>query len=175
MNIVKKIIVTTFFCLFITGSFAFAANEAKIGVVDLQKVIDSSIAGKAVKAEITAFKEKWKTKITKKGKEIENIKKQIGEDMVMSREKRENLKREAAKKYVDFESDRKKYKEDMTVLQNRKLKLLADAVLKLAKEIGQKEGYLVIMQKGGMLYNSDAIDLTGRMIKEYNEQHARKR
>ncbi len=173
MSIVKKIIAIALFCLFILSGSVFAGNGPKIGVVDFQKVIDSSIAGKAVNSELISFNKKWKTKLEKKRDEIEGMKKKIDEGMVMNREQKERMERNMAKKFVDFESDKKKYKEDITILRNRKLKLLAGAVLKLAKEIGEREGYLVIMQKGGTLYYSDTVDLTGRMIKKYNEQHAR--
>jgi len=175
MSIIKKTVFIAFFCLFLPGVSVSAGNGPKIGVVDFQKVIDSSIAGKAVNSELVAFNEKWKAKIKEKGKEIEKIQKKIDEDMVINREQKEKLKREVAKKFVDFESDKKQYKEDITVLRNRKLKLLADAVLKLAKQIGEKEGYLVIMQKGGTLYYSDSADLTERMIKRYNEDYAKKK
>ncbi|VEN73174.1 conserved exported hypothetical protein [Candidatus Desulfarcum epimagneticum] len=174
MSLTKKISVIVFLCLLIPAAWAFGEAEAKVGVVDFQKVIDVSIAGKAVNAELVAFNEKWKARLTDKRKEIEAIQKKIDEDLVMSREQREKLKRDMAKKFVDFKSDEKKYKEDIAVLRNRKLKLLTDDALKLAKKIGQEEGYQVIISKTGTLYYSDAVDITEKMIKIYNEEYARK-
>ena len=174
MNVIRKIALIALCCLFIPGFSAFAAEKGKIGVVDFQEVIDTSIEGKAVNAELVAFNEKWKSKLMAKRKEIEAVQKKLDDDVMMSREKKEKLTRDRAKLFVDFKSDEKKYKEDINVLRNRKLKLLTDTSVALAKEIGEKEGYSIIIGKAGILYHSDAVDLTGKMIKLYNKQYARK-
>ena len=83
-----------FICLMWLGS-AMAADVAKIGVVDIQRIMSTSEQGKASKAQIKEQSDKMTTALKEKGAEIEELKKQLErESMVMSKEKREEKERE---------------------------------------------------------------------------------
>jgi outer membrane protein len=69
---------------------AQAADVAKIGVVDFQKIIDKSEPGQSAKTQINTRGKKMEEELKQKGSEIENLKKQLErEALVMSKEKRE--------------------------------------------------------------------------------------
>ena len=46
-------------------------------------------------------------------------------------------------------------------------------VFELIQRIGKKEGYLLIVNKVGVLYSPMSIDITDQLIKEYNIKFAR--
>ena len=88
--------------LFATNSL-FAANVAKIGVIDLQKILETSAAGKSIQTELKKEKDKMEADLKKKGTEIENIRKRLErESMVMGKEMREEKEREQRIKINDF-------------------------------------------------------------------------
>ncbi len=55
--------------LFFTNS-SFAADVAKIGVIDLQKILATSAAGKHIQDELKKEKEKMEVNLQKRGTEI---------------------------------------------------------------------------------------------------------
>ena len=69
---------------FVWLDLAMAADVAKIGVVDIQRIMSTSEQGKASKAQIKEKSDKMTTALKDKGAEIEELKKQLErESMVM--------------------------------------------------------------------------------------------
>ena len=90
---------------------ALAADVAKIGTIDIQRIMSTSEQGKAAKAEIKEQSDKMTAALKEKGAEIEELKKQLErESMVMSKEKREEKEREFRIKLNDLKSLEKRYR-----------------------------------------------------------------
>lgn len=155
-----------------------AADIAKIGVVDFQKVLSVSNAGKSAQAEINKQGKVMEADLRKKGSEIEEIKKRLErETLVMSKEKREEKERAFRIKLNDFKMLKKKYASDFKRLEKRLVNRIQKAIFELVEEMGKKEGFLLIVEKreGGLLYYPTTIDITDRLIQKYNEQFIQKR
>jgi len=104
--------------LFFLTDSPYAADVAKIGVIDLQKILENSSAGKSIQAELKKQKEQMESDLKQKGAEIENINKRLErESMVMSKEMREEKEREQRIKINDFKSLQKKYRSDLQKLE----------------------------------------------------------
>ncbi len=155
-------------------SVSFAADIAKIGVVDFQKVITESDAGKALEAELKQKGEKMQDDLKQKGKEIDDLSQQLArEAMVMSSDKREEMQRELEIKKYDFQALQKKYENQLRQLQIERLKKIQDEILKVAENIGKREGYLLIVDRNSAVYYPEKIDITDQIIREYNEKRAK--
>ncbi len=154
---------------------SYGADVAKIGVVDFQRILEVSSAGKSAQAEIKSQGEKMETDLKKKGSELEELKKKLErEALVMSMEMREEKEREFRIKINDFKSLEKKYKEEFKVVNNRLVNRIKKDIFELIEEIGKKEGYLLIIEKheAGVMYSPTAIDITDKLIIQYNEKVA---
>jgi outer membrane protein len=152
-----------------------AADVAKIGVANLQRVLETSNPGKSAQDEIKQQKDKMEQELQQKGGEIEELRKQLERDsMVMSKEKREEKEREVRIKLNDFKSLQKRYRTELQNLEKKLVNELLKNVSNLVEEIGKKEGYLLIINNTGVMYSPDSIDLTDRLIKELNDRHAKK-
>jgi outer membrane protein len=148
-----------------------AANVAKIGVIDLQRVIETSNQGKFAQAQIKKQKEKMEENLKKKGNEIEKIRQRLErEAMVMSKDAREEKEREARIKLNDFKSLQKRYRTELQSLEKKLIEQLKDDVFDLVNEIGKKEGYLLIISKIGVLYSPNSIDITDQLIQRLNKK-----
>ncbi len=155
------------------GATSYAADVAKIGVVDIQKVLENSSAGKAAKAEIKQQFEEMKTALQQKRGEIEELRKQLERDaMVISREKQDEKEREMRIKINDFKSLEKRYTNELKDQEKKIFARLQRDVFTLTEEIGKKDGYLLIVRKIGVLYAPSSIDITDQLIKEYNAKYA---
>jgi outer membrane protein len=149
---------------------------AKIGVIDLQKVLETSTAGKTIQATLKKQKDKMESDLKTKGTEIEKISKRLErESMVMSKEMREEKEREQRIKINDFKTLQKKYRTDLQKLEVQLMNQLQKDVKELVDSIGKKNGYLLIVNKYTVLYSPRSIDITDDLIKRLNAKTARKK
>jgi outer membrane protein len=161
--------------LFFTNS-SFAADVAKIGVIDLQKILATSAAGKHVQNELKKEKEKMEVNLQKRGTEIENIRKRLErESMVMGKEMREEKERESRIKINDFKNLQKKYRSDLQKLEGGLMNQFKSDIDNIVKAMGKKEGYLLIINKFGVIYSPNSIDITDKVIGKLNAKSAKKK
>jgi len=173
--VISTVSITLVILFFLTDSL-FAADVAKIGVIDLQKILEDSGAGKSIQAELKKQKEQMESDLKQKGAEIENINKRLErESMVMSKEMREEKEREQRIKINDFKSLQKKYRSDLQKLEVEMMNQLQQDIKELVDGIGKKEGYLLIINKYSVLYSPGSIDITEDLIKKLNAKTAKKK
>ena len=169
------LILLIFFLNFLLIGSAAAADVAKIGIVDLQRIMESSDAGKAAQAEIKKEKDKMEQELKIKGAEIEELRKQFErESMVMSKEKREEKEREGRIKLNDFKSLQQRYRSQLQNLEKRLVSELRKDVFTLVEAIGKKEGYLLIINNFSVMYSPGSIDITDKLIKQMNDKYVKK-
>jgi outer membrane protein len=162
-------------CPFAASSYG--ADVAKIGVVSFQKILEKSDAGKKATAEINKRGKEMEESLKKKGEEIDAIKKKLErEALVMSKEMREQKEREIRININDFKTLKNKYMADFKQHEARLVRDIQKEVLEIVTEMGKKEGFLVIFEKreAGVLYSPDTIDITDRLIQQYNTIFSKK-
>lgn len=148
---------------------AFAADGGKIGVVDFQRVLTESETGKKVQAQLQSKGKDMEAKLQAAGKEIESLAEQMGrEAMVMNKEKREEKQRDLEIKKYDFQSMQKKYQMEFRELENSQVEKIKNEIFDMAAKLGEKEGYMLIIEKGAVIYYTKAVDITDQLIKQYN-------
>ena len=176
MGAVKSAIAISLLILFLSTNSLFAADVAKIGVIDLQRILETSNAGKSIQAELKQQKEKMEADLKQKGTEIEKISKRLErESMVMSKEMREEKEREQRIKVNDFKSLQKKYRSDLQKLEVNLMNQLQKDIKEIVDEIGKKDGYLLIINKYTVLYSPGSIDITNKLIKQLNAKTAKRK
>ena len=164
-----------FFCSFFGLGSADAADVAKIGILNMQRVLSTSDSGKAAQAEIKEQGDKMLQDLKEKGAEIDALGKQFErESMVMSKEKREEKEREYRIRINDFKTLEKRYKTQSQDLQKRLVNKIVKDVYALVEEIGKNEGYLLIIRSDSVMYAPNSIDITDELIKQMNDSFAKK-
>jgi len=175
MRTCKVAFVTTVICFCLLAS-SYGADVAKIGIVDFQRILKTSSAGKKATDEINKRGKKIEADLKKRGEEIEASKNKLErEALVMSREMREEREREIRIKINDIKSLEKRYRSEMRELEQRIVGQIQEEVLKIINEMGKKEGFLLILEKreAGVMYSPNTIDITDRLIQKYNASFAR--
>jgi outer membrane protein len=155
----------------LAGQFAYAAEQGKIGIVDLLKALNESGAGKKAKVELEGFIKSKQAGIDEKGKEIEKLKGEMEkQSSVLSAEARksreeelERLLREYQRMVSDAQNDIKKREGEFTGSIIKEIRVIIE-------KMGQDEGYTLIFEKadGLVLYSKQELDLTDVVIKKYN-------
>ena len=168
----------TLFCFGICFGFsAYAADVAKIGVINFQRILEASSAGKYAQAEINKRGKKMESDLKKKEAEIEVIKKRLErEALVMSKEMREEKQREIRININDFKLLEKKYMNEFKAFENRLVQRIQKEVVGLVSKMGKSGGYLLIIERrtGGILYFPKSVDVTDKLIQKYNVTFAKK-
>jgi len=169
----RRIVVFGVFVIAIAwGMPVFAADAVKIGVVDFQKVLAESESGKSVEAMMQKRGKEMESGLRDLGKQIEQLTEQLNKEaMVLTKEKRDEKQRELEIKKYDFQNMQKKYQTEFRDLESKMIDKLKKEIFELAKEIGQKEGYLLVIEQSAVLYYPETIDITSRIVEAYNKKY----
>lgn len=170
----KLVFITAAFLLLAAAGIGSGADVAKIGIIDAQRILETSSAGKNAQSQIKERSNQLAEDLKKRGAEVEELAKQLErEAMVMSQEKREDKQREYRIKLGDFKSLEQKYRSELKELEKKFISRIQQDILTMTEEIGKKEGYLLIVNKPAVLYNPSSIDITDQLIQKYNAKYAK--
>ncbi|MBI9084045.1 MAG: OmpH family outer membrane protein [Desulfobacterales bacterium] len=162
--------------LALVATGAFGADGTKIGLVDFQRILDVSDAGKAAQARVDVESKKMGDDLKTKGVEIEEIQKRMEQEkMVASKDTMEERGRDLRIRINDFKTLQQRYTKKARELQFMEVAKIKKDIFELAEAMGKKGGYQLIVerQEGGIVYFSDTIDLTDNLIKQYNAKYAK--
>jgi outer membrane protein len=161
--------------LLLAGGPAFSADPVKIGVVDLQKILETSNFGKAAQNELKVQRDKMQADMKQRGSEIQEIESRMQrEAMVMSKETREEKEREHRIKVSDFQALQRKYQGDLQEIERKLMGRLQTEITSLVSDIAKKDGYLLVISNIGVIYSLPSTDLTERLIQELNAKSGKK-
>ena len=163
------------FCLF--TSVALADDVIKIGIIDLQKILSTSDAGKTAQSKIAEKGKEMEANLMAAATAItEETERYEREATVMSSEARSDKERELRIKKLDFDDLKEKYESEFNAYNQELVNQFKADVLSAVDVIGKKEGYTLILEKNssGVVYNPSTIDLTDKAILQYNEDNAKK-
>ncbi len=153
-----------------------AADVAKIGLVDYQRVLDNSSAGKAAEAHMAKKHEEMKAELQKMEKEVVDLKDKLErEALVMNKETRDEKEREFRMKVNDLQFMEKKYVGDLKEQERESIGKIQKEIGEVVKEMGKQGGYFLILEKRecGAIYYPDSMDLTDKVIETYNKKSPR--
>jgi outer membrane protein len=173
----RIIFFTLTLCLFGLSGIVYGAEVQKIGVIDLQEVIEKSNPGKRSSVEIKSQGKKMEQVLKEKGSEIEELKKTLEQKaLVMSDEAREEKEQDLRGKVKDFKSLQVRYQDVLRELNINLSKQITKDVFEIVERIGKADGYSLIIDRrvGGVLYAPNAIDITDKVIEKYNALDAKR-
>ena len=171
----KAMMITLFIAVLWLAAPCLGADVAKIGVVNIQKVLLTSSAGKLAKAQINKKAREMESSLTVKKEEIEKLKETLErESLVMNKETRDERGRDIRIKINDIKSLKNKYENDLKKIEGKVVKKIQKDVDIIIQELGKKGGYLLIISNPVVLYSPSSIDITDQLIQAYNTVLAEK-
>ncbi len=168
----KRIFLFTCLGILSLAAAAVAADEIKIGVVDLPRIVRESDAGQKATAKLKALYEKYQTRITAKEKELEKLKKTLVEKgNTLPPEKRAAREKELQKKFKAYQEFAQNAQTDVAKREKELLAPIMDDLEKLVKDYGRANGYTAIAVKGSIVYSdakSEAKDLSDDILLKFD-------
>jgi len=169
-------------------SLARPAQAQKIGIVDLQAVLDQSVRGRGAKDRLRDLGDKLqqeiKAKLDLKRQKEEELQKLQTEfrsqkDLLteQARAAKDEEYRRRARELKRFIDDTNRFTEDATQefreREVRETQLLLLTVRKVVQEIGEREGYSLVLEGNEntavVLYFTKAIDITPKVVQRFDQ------
>lgn len=158
--------------LFVPGQAAAESNTAKIGVMNVQKVLANSNIGKEITEKIQD-----KMKDLRKGIEADqqafvDLKKEIDKkSSVWSQEIKAEKVRDLQKMQRELKAKTDDANFEMKQLQNKELEPVFKKLDTIVGEYAKKNGYTLILDdmRSGVLYVDPAVNLTDVFVEELNK------
>ncbi len=169
----KRIMVALSVMIFFFGFNAtvFCAESIKIGVINFDKILQESSAGKMIQKEFKAKAEEFQQAILAEKKLLDEMSKTFErEALVLSPEKKQEKQREFRIRVNDFKKMQQDFQNQFKKLELQKLNEIRKQVFEIAGQIGKKESYTLILEKkiSGIVYYPNTLDITDKIIEEYN-------
>ena len=148
-----------------------AAQQMKIGYVDLQRALNEADAGKRAKERFKTQVDKLQADLKKQKDQLDSLKDQLEKKAsVMKEDDARDMQKDYEKKLRDFERN---YKDSQGELQQKDNELTVELLKELQgviEQFGKEGGYSIILEQSSssVLYGSPELDLTEQIIARYN-------
>lgn len=147
-----------------TGVFA---EGAKIGVVDLQKIMQTAPQMKAIQERL---EKEFKPRRDKLVAMEESLKKDMEafkrDSAVMSPAKRKDTEKKVVAAQQQFERDGQQYQQELSTAHNESMEEFYGKIRTAIAKIAEREQYDVVLQKDAAPFSSDKLDVTPQVMKE---------
>ena len=160
-------------CLFLFSTVSNAGDAVKIGVVDFQQILNQSRTGKSAQEKINKKGRAFKAEIEKAQTDIKAFQdKARREAPLLDNDQKQEIERQMRGKLNELRMLQEKHTKEFNAFKNEQIAKVKNSVMNLAAKIGQRKGYLVIIEKqsGAVLYTKESSKLTDRFVKEIDKE-----
>jgi len=141
----------------------------KIAVIDTEKILLSSVAGKKALADLKKLQEQRENELRGRAQELKDLQNKISEGRLsLAQDKLADL----SKQYEEKEIGLRRQQDDATRELNKKrdemLAQIDDRVMPVINQVGKELGYTLIFRKfeSGLIYADEAVDITPLIIQK---------
>lgn len=158
------------FCVVSTAAAVQASAETKVGVMNVQKVINLSDAGKIAKTHFEGKMKEMQGKFKAEEEALVALQKEIEKKgSAWSEQKKQEKVREFQKARRELQTKTEDARFELKQLQEKELQPILKALEGVVKSFGKKNGYTMIVDiKSGVIYFEEAIDVSAEITKELN-------
>lgn len=144
------------------------AADMKIGVMNVQKVLVSSVSGKSAKVKFDEKMQELQTKFKAEEEELITMQKDIEKKSSAWSEETKQMKvREFQKKRRELQEKSEDARFELKTLQDKELAPILKALEGVVEGYGKKNEFTMILDsKSGVIFYSEAVDITDKLVKE---------
>jgi outer membrane protein len=151
-----------------------ARAEVKIAYVDIQRALNECNAGKRARSNIRVEAERAQARLQREQSEAQGLKDELDKKgMLMPPDQRQNLEDELAKRMRTFQDDVKNERDELHQKDNEATAAIVRDLATVVRELGERAGYTVVMEKGGLLWGIPSADITDQVIRSYDSMNVK--
>lgn len=152
----------------IVGSSAYATG-AKIGVVDLQKIMQTSTQMKVIQDKLEKeFKPRRDKLIAMEEGLKKDMEKFKRDSAVLNATQRKELERKIVSTQQQFEREGQQYQQELSTAHNEAMEDFYNKIRAAIAKVAQEESYDLVFQKDAAPFSVERLDVTAKVIKEIN-------
>ena len=150
---------------------ALPATAQKVGVIEVQRIVQESAVGKESLARIQKVQGAKQEELVKRQNELRDLEKKIQEQ---GKSLSEDAMEKAQKDYQARALELKRFQDDaqreLEDLQRKELGELEKRVLPVIEAVSKELGYTLVFNKfqSGLLHADPAVDITDAVIQKFN-------
>ena len=151
----------------------FAQNTpAKVAVIDVQKVLTQSAAGKAAYEKLKKMQDERVEKAKQMDEDLRKLDADIStKRLSLSEDKLAEMQKQLADRRISMQRYAQDADREIGEARDRELQALEARIKPVIDALGKEMGLAVIFNKfeSGLVYASDAIDITDTVVKRFND------
>ena len=168
----KKFLVSMAVAALAIPALAQSSAPARVAVIDVNKVLSSSTAGKVAAAKLKQLQEDKMARAQKLDEEIKTLDNDINTKKIsLSEEKLTDMAKQLSDKKIAMQRFAQDADRELGEARDRVMAELNQKIMPVVDQIGKEMGLAAIFNKfeSGLIYASDAIDITDVVIKRFND------
>ena len=164
----KKFLIIYFFLTIFTLSYA---DEQKIVYLNVDKIMQQSIAGKSIKKQLEKLYTKNLEKFKKNDEILKNKeKKLIAQKNILSQEDFQKELSSLRKEIINFQKEQVKARDDINKLRIGATNKLISQLSPILQEYAKKNSVSLILQKKNIVMGKKEIEITDEILEITNKE-----
>ena len=156
------------------ASGSSAPASARLGVVDSQKVLNETDAGKKAMGSLNSFMKNRQSLIELEEKELKRMEDDlIKQASVLSANAKKDREDQLRRRAMEFQQKVNEMNREVQEKQKEVLEAFREKVEKVVAKVAQHMGLLVVIEKGragSTVYNDSSLDLSAKVIEEFGKE-----
>ncbi|MFC3909712.1 OmpH family outer membrane protein [Legionella dresdenensis] len=142
------------------------ADPAKVGVVDLQKIMQTSSQMKAIQQKLEKeFKPRRDKLVAMEDGLKKDMEKFKRDSAILSQSQKKELERKIIATQQTFEREGQQYQQELSTAHNEAMEDLYSKIRKSITKVAEAGKYDIILQKDAAPFSVDKLDITAEVMK----------
>ena len=164
----KKFFITNIFILIFLSSYA---EEQKIVYLNVEKIMQQSIAGKSIKNQLKKLHNNNLEKFKKNDQILKNKEKKIiAQKNILSQEDFQKELRSLRTEIINFQKEQVKARDDINKLRIGATNKLISKLSPILEEYAKKNSISLILQKKNIVMGKKEIEITNEILEITNKE-----
>ena len=164
----KKFFITNIFILIFLSSYA---EEQKIVYLNVDKIMQQSIAGKSIKNQLKKIHNKNLENFKKNDEILKNKEKKIiAQKNILSQEEFQKELKSLRTEIINFQKEQVKARDDINKLRIGATNKLISKLSPILEEYAKKNSISLILQKKNIVMGKKEIEITNEILEITNNQ-----
>jgi outer membrane protein len=154
-----------------------AAGPVRIAVIDTEKILLSSNAGKKAVADLKKLQEQREKELAARAQELKDLQGKINDGRLsLAQDKLAELSKQYEEKEIALRRAQDDATRELTKKRDEMLAAIDERVMPVINQVGKELGYTLIFRKfeSGLIYADDAIDITNAVVQRIDAAPAGK-
>lgn len=158
-----------FLAMLLFSSSTFATDNLKIAVVDIQYVLDHSVAVTNLRESIDKLSEKLHKEMSAKEAELKNTEAELVKKRgILAQEQFDNEVNNFYKKVSEAQHDMQQKKAKLEQAHADAIGIVHDSTLKIIADLAKEKKFNIALPISQILYTDDALSITPEVVSRLN-------